>query len=86
MDLAYLGKQTLEQALAKAQAAANSVVNFGKATKPFAFTVPKPADKDSSQVGRRLIGLMSLTTGAAIGDVAALLLGSAIPSRRKSRP
>ena len=55
LDLAYLGKQTLEQALAKAQAVANSVVNFGKATKPFAFTVPKPADKDPGQVGRRLI-------------------------------
>jgi multiple sugar transport system substrate-binding protein len=51
LDLAYLGKQTLEQALAKAQTVANSVVNFGKAKNPFAFTVPKPAEKDLAKWG-----------------------------------
>jgi ABC-type glycerol-3-phosphate transport system substrate-binding protein len=51
LDLAYLGKQTLEQALQKAQAVADKAVNFGKATNPFAFTVPKPADKDLAKWG-----------------------------------
>jgi hypothetical protein len=51
LDLAYLGKQTLEQALAKAQDVANKAVNFGKAKTPFAFTVPKPADKDLAKWG-----------------------------------
>lgn len=46
LDLAYLGKQSIEDALAKAQVRANEAVNFGKAKNPFAFTVPKPAEKD----------------------------------------
>lgn len=51
LDLAYLGKQTLEQALKTAQQKANEAVDFGSAKNPFAFTVPKPAEKDLSKWG-----------------------------------
>jgi multiple sugar transport system substrate-binding protein len=44
LDLAYLGKQTIEQALKNAQTKANEAVDFGSAKDPFAFTVPKPAE------------------------------------------
>lgn len=51
LDLAYLGKQSLEDALKNAQVKANESVDFGKAKDPFAFTVPKPAEKDLSKWG-----------------------------------
>jgi multiple sugar transport system substrate-binding protein len=51
LDLAYLGKQTIEQALKTAQTKANEAVDFGNAKDPFAFTVPKPAEKDLSKWG-----------------------------------
>ena len=51
LDLAYLGKQTIEQALKNAQTKANEAVNFGSAKTPFAFTVPKPAEKDLAKWG-----------------------------------
>jgi len=51
LDLAYLGKQSLEDALKNAQTRANESVNFGKAKNPFAFTVPVPPEKDLSKWG-----------------------------------
>jgi hypothetical protein len=51
LDLAYLGQQSLEQALKNAQQQANEVVDFGDAKNPFAFTVPKPPEKDLSKWG-----------------------------------
>ena len=51
LDLAYLGKQSLEEALKNAQTKANESVNFGKAKNPFAITVPVPAEKDLSKWG-----------------------------------
>lgn len=51
LDLAYLGKQTLEQALKTAQIKANEAVDFGNAKDPFAFTVPKPPEKDLARWG-----------------------------------
>jgi multiple sugar transport system substrate-binding protein len=51
LDLAYLGKQSIEDALKTAQQRANEAVNFGKAKNPFAFTVPVPAEKDLTKWG-----------------------------------
>jgi ABC-type glycerol-3-phosphate transport system substrate-binding protein len=51
LDLAYLGKQTIEQALKNIQSKANEMVSFGKAQNPFAFTVPKPPEKDLAKWG-----------------------------------
>jgi multiple sugar transport system substrate-binding protein len=51
LDLAYLGKQTIEQALQKAQTKANEAVNFGDAKAPFAFTVPKKPEADLKKWG-----------------------------------
>jgi len=49
LDLAYLGKQSIEDALKNAQTKANEAVNFGKAKNPFAFTVPVPPEKELSK-------------------------------------
>jgi ABC-type glycerol-3-phosphate transport system substrate-binding protein len=43
IDLVYLDKKKLEDALKDANKKANDVVNFGNAKQPFQFTVPKPA-------------------------------------------
>jgi multiple sugar transport system substrate-binding protein len=51
LDGAYLGKQTLQQALANAQKKANEVVNFGSAKQPFKFTVPKQPEADLAKWG-----------------------------------
>jgi ABC-type glycerol-3-phosphate transport system substrate-binding protein len=51
MDAAYLGKQTLQQALQNAQKKANEVVNFGSAKQPFKFTVPKQPEADLAKWG-----------------------------------
>jgi ABC-type glycerol-3-phosphate transport system substrate-binding protein len=51
LDLAYLGKQTIEQALQNAQKKANEAVDFGSAKDPFAFTVPKPPEPDLKKWG-----------------------------------
>ena len=42
IDLVYLDKKKLEDALKDANKKANEVVNFGNAKQPFVFTVPKP--------------------------------------------
>jgi multiple sugar transport system substrate-binding protein len=51
LDLVYLDKKPLEAALKDAHKEANELVNFGKAQKPFAFTVPKPPEPDLSKWG-----------------------------------
>jgi ABC-type glycerol-3-phosphate transport system substrate-binding protein len=51
MDLVYLDKKRLEQALKDANTRANELVNFGKAKNPFPFTVPKPAERDLAKWG-----------------------------------
>jgi multiple sugar transport system substrate-binding protein len=42
IDLVYLDKKKLEDALRDANQKANELVNFGGAKQPFSFTVPKP--------------------------------------------
>jgi hypothetical protein len=48
IDLVYLDKKKLQDALVDANKKANELVNFGGAKQPFVFTVPKkpvsPAD------------------------------------------
>jgi multiple sugar transport system substrate-binding protein len=51
MDLVYLDKKRLEEALKDANAKANEVMDFGKAKNPFAFTVPKPAETNLARYG-----------------------------------
>lgn len=46
LDLVYLDKKSLEQAIKDAHTKANELVKFGNAKKPFAFTVPKPPEPD----------------------------------------
>jgi multiple sugar transport system substrate-binding protein len=51
IDLVFLGKKPVPQALKDANTAANQVVNFGKATNPFPFTVPVPPESNLSKWG-----------------------------------
>ncbi len=46
LDLVYLDKKPLLQALKDANKKANEFVNFGSAKDPFPFKVPKPRDKN----------------------------------------
>lgn len=51
IDLVYLDKKKLEDALRDANRKANEVVNFGNAKQPFTFTVPKEPVKDLAALG-----------------------------------
>jgi hypothetical protein len=51
IDLVYLDKKKLEDALKDANKKANDVVNFGNAKQPFSFTVPKEPVKDLAALG-----------------------------------
>jgi multiple sugar transport system substrate-binding protein len=51
LDLVYLDKKKLEDALRDANKKANEVVNFGSAKQPFKFIVPKEPEKDLAKWG-----------------------------------
>src|SRR5262245_23883217 len=51
LDLVYLDKKKLEDALRDANKKANEVVNFGNAKQPFKFIVPKEPEKNLTQWG-----------------------------------
>lgn len=51
LDLVYLDKKSLADALKDANRKANEAMNFGNAKQPFTFTVPKEAEKDLAKWG-----------------------------------
>jgi multiple sugar transport system substrate-binding protein len=51
IDLVFLGKKPLAQALNDANTAANQVVNFGKSTNPFPFIVPVAPESNLAKWG-----------------------------------